>query len=94
MRDTILDTPLIGCTSCRYCVDGCPMGIKIPDVFRCVNTLRLYPDDWQAKNFYGNVTSGAGKAGDCIQCGQCEGVCPQHLEIISLLQEASGLLDK
>ena len=32
--------PLIGCTSCRYCTDGCPMQISIPDVFRTINTLR------------------------------------------------------
>ena len=29
----------------------------------------------------------------CIACGQCEGVCPQHLPIIDLLKEAAGILD-
>lgn len=40
------------------------------------------------------LTQTSGKAGDCIQCGQCESVCPQHLSIISLLEEASEKLDK
>ena len=69
------------------------MQISIPDVFRTVNTLRRYPDDWRAKNFYNGVASRGGRAGDCIGCGQCEGVCPQHLPIIELLKEASGILD-
>ncbi|MBQ7488878.1 MAG: aldo/keto reductase [Clostridia bacterium] len=91
----MLDVPQIGCTACRYCTDGCPMHIAIPDVFRAVNTMKLYGDEFRPKNFYnGIVNSGSGRAGDCIGCGQCESVCPQHLEIISLLQEASGLLDK
>lgn len=90
----ILSIPQIGCTACKYCTPGCPMNISIPDVFRTINTLRRYPDDWRAKNFYSGVISRGGKAGDCIACGQCEGVCPQHLPIIELLKEASGILDK
>ena len=90
----ILSVPQIGCTACRYCVDGCPMGISIPDVFRTINTLRRYPDDWRSKNFYSGLIQRSGKAGDCIGCGQCEGVCPQHLPIIELMQEASGILDQ
>ncbi|MCR5168638.1 MAG: 4Fe-4S dicluster domain-containing protein, partial [Oscillospiraceae bacterium] len=34
------------------------------------------------------------RASDCIACGQCEGVCPQHLPIIELLKEASQIFDK
>ncbi|MCR5543051.1 MAG: aldo/keto reductase [Eubacterium sp.] len=90
----ILSIPQIGCTACKYCTPGCPMNISIPDVFRTINTLRRYPDDWRAKNFYSGVKSRGGKAGDCIACGQCEGVCPQHLPIIELLKEASEILDK
>ncbi len=93
VTDSLLAIPQIGCTACKYCCDGCPSRISIPDVFRTVNTLRRYPNDWRAKNFYSGLVRRSGKASDCIACGQCEGVCPQHLPIISLMQEAAGLLD-
>ena len=94
VRAELLNVQQIGCTSCRYCTDGCPMNIAIPDVFRAVNTMRLYNETFRPKNFYnGIVGQGHGRAGDCIGCGQCEGVCPQHLPIIDLLKEASSLLD-
>jgi len=85
---------LIGCTACRYCCDGCPMSINIPDVFKAVNTLRLNEGEWRANNFYKVVTANGGKAKDCIGCGQCESVCPQHLPIIDLMKQASEKLDK
>ena len=88
----LLSMPQIGCTACKYCCDGCPMGISIPDVFRTINTLRRYPDDWRSKNFYSGLITRSGKASDCIGCGQCESVCPQHLPIIELLKEAAEIL--
>lgn len=88
------DKPLVQCTACRYCVDGCPMGISIPDVFRALNTKRLYPGDNRPNMFYDGLTASSGKASSCIACGQCEGVCPQHLPIIQLLQEAAEKLER
>ena len=94
VKAIMLNVPQIGCTACRYCTDGCPMRIAIPDVFRAVNTMRLYNEEFRPKNFYrGLLAGGNGRAADCIGCGQCEGVCPQHLPIIELLKEASAKLD-
>ncbi len=91
----MLDIPLIGCTGCGYCRDGCPAGISIPDVFRALNTMTLYDEEFRPTAFYrGLVNSGAsGKASDCVACGQCESVCPQHLPVIELMKEAARKLD-
>lgn len=94
VTDIMLDSPLIGCTACKYCVDGCPSGIIIPEVFRILNTIRLYGEEWRSGNYYRGITENSGKAKDCVGCGQCEEVCPQHLQIRELLAEASGHLDK
>jgi hypothetical protein len=94
VRTMIMNVPQIGCTSCRYCTPGCPMQISIPDVFRAVNTMNIYHDEFRPKSFYNSLIGrGFGRASECIACGQCEGVCPQHLPIIDLLKEASAKLD-
>ena len=94
VRKTMMSVETIGCTACRYCTDGCPMNIAIPDVFRAVNTMKLYGDEFRPRAFYGGLISqGHGRASDCIACGQCEGVCPQHLPIIELLKDAGARLD-
>lgn len=78
----------ISCTACRYCTAGCPRHISIPDLFACMNGKRVFKT-WNA-NFYYNVrTSGAGKASECIGCGKCEAICPQHLPIRELLKQVA-----
>ncbi|MBE6765689.1 MAG: Fe-S oxidoreductase [Ruminococcaceae bacterium] len=93
VKEKMLAVPLVQCTSCRYCCDGCPSGIKIPDIFRALNTLRKFPEDNRPHFFYGGLTSDSGKASDCIGCAQCEAVCPQHLPIVELLKEAAEKFD-
>ncbi|MCQ2434603.1 MAG: aldo/keto reductase [Oscillospiraceae bacterium] len=94
VNEVMFNSPLIGCTACRYCCDGCPSSINIPEIFRILNTIRLYGEEWRSSNFYQGLTAQGGKANDCLECGQCEGVCPQHLPIIELLKEASEHLDR
>ncbi|MBQ6335056.1 MAG: aldo/keto reductase [Erysipelotrichaceae bacterium] len=74
----------IKCTACHYCTEGCPMSIGIPDIFALYNAKILDPTK-DVKDEYLKITENKGKASDCIQCGQCEGACPQHLPIIDLL---------
>lgn len=80
----------IPCTACHYCTKGCPMGIPIPEIFTVQNRKKGSPE-FRTKREYTIVTQGKGKASDCIQCGQCEAACPQHLPIISLLEECRPL---
>ena len=78
----------IPCTACRYCVEGCPMGIPIPDLFACYNARKQFKD-WNSSMYYNIYTSENGKASSCVRCGQCEEVCPQHLHIRELLEKVS-----
>ena len=84
---------LIQCTACRYCTEGCPKKISIPDLFSCMNTKKRY-NDWNEDYYYNLYTGNNGKASDCIKCGKCEKVCPQHLKIRALLEEAVNTFEK
>ena len=83
---------LIACTACRYCTDGCPKKISIPDLFACVNAKNIY-HDWTANFYYEVHTQTGGKASDCIKCGKCEKACPQHLPIRELLKDVAKEFD-
>ncbi len=85
---------MIPCTACRYCTDGCPMHIAIPDLFACMNAKQIY-HDWNADYYYEDVyTKRNGKASDCIACGKCEHSCPQHLPIRQLLRDVAAEFEK
>ena len=86
---------LIPCTKCRYCIEEsqCPKGILIPDVFGAMNAHEAF-HDWNSGMYYGIVTrDGHGKASECIRCGKCERVCPQHLPIRELLQKVAAAFE-
>ena len=88
---------LIPCTSCRYCVEEneCPRGIRIPDMFSSLNAHEAF-HNWNTGYYYNSVITGGGhgKASDCIRCGKCEAVCPQHLPIRELLKDVAKTFEK
>lgn len=85
---------LIPCTGCRYCTDGCPKQIAIPELFATMNAKQIY-HDWHTDYYYNAVYALPGhKASDCVKCGKCESVCPQHLPIRQLLENVAKEFEK
>ena len=86
--DIINEKVAIPCTGCAYCVEGCPQRINIPRAFALYNTDKQECEkDWTPQGeYYENMVEHSGKASDCIGCGQCETMCPQHLPIIDWLK--------
>ena len=83
----------IPCTACSYCTDGCPMKIAIPRYFHLYNQDTAASKQQMVKvvssEDYSKLSETFGKPSDCIGCGSCEGVCPQHLPIRDLLKTVS-----
>ncbi len=78
----------VPCTACRYCTDGCPAGIPIPDVFAAFNDKRQEKEGAEAA-----YAALAQPASACVGCGQCEAVCPQHLKIRELLEAVAKVME-
>ena len=77
----------VDCTACRYCVP-CPQGVAIPDIFAQYNDSYMHNDfGWPVGNYRSMMSKESG-ADACIECGECESHCPQHIEIIEKLKEA------
>lgn len=79
----------IPCTACHYCTAGCPMQIPIPEIFAARNKQLIRGQIENGKAEYSRVISGAGKASDCVACGQCERACPQQIRVIENLEDCA-----
>ena len=83
----------IPCTACRYCTAGCPKQIPIPEIFGARNQQLIWEQTERGKQQYVRAVENAGKASDCIACGQCESACPQQLGVIQYLKDCAAQLE-
>ncbi len=84
---------LVPCTACGYCAENCPAGVKIPQIFACLNSKSVF-NNWNSSYYYQTSTASGGRASDCLGCGACEEICPQHLEIREFLKQAAETFEK
>ena len=81
----------VACTHCDYC-QPCPNGVLIPRIFEIYNNTVMYDLGERGKREYHNEIPEDGRADHCIECGNCEDSCPQHLTIIDYLKDAHEYL--
>ncbi|MDO5018026.1 MAG: aldo/keto reductase [Lagierella massiliensis] len=81
----------IGCTACEYCMP-CTVEINIPKVFGLWNNAYLYNEEEKSKLQYKKYLEDGVSPVECIECGKCEDICPQNLQIIKGLRDAHEYL--
>lgn len=96
VKDTYLKLMRVGCTGCGYCMP-CPAGVNIPFCFSYYNTRYLFNERKAQFNYliFASDATGGGNslASLCKECGKCEKVCPQHLEIRKHLKEVKAYME-
>ena len=91
--DIINGSITVPCTGCSYCTVNCPRHIAIPQYFSLYNAdlQEAKEKGWTPQpGYYEHLTLEFGKASDCIKCGKCESMCPQHLPIRKYLEDVAA----
>lgn len=88
--EMVRDSQKIDCTACRYCVDGCPSDIPIPEYFAAYNRKVMGKADY--REYFAGLTDKTARASACVECGNCESACPQHIDIIARLKGMKDLI--
>lgn len=79
----------VNCTGCRYCMP-CPHGVDIPTCFEQWNKAAVFGNVAATRIHYNFLVGGPKAASNCVECGECEPNCPQHIPIPQKLKEVAA----
>ena len=88
------ESKTIPCTACRYCTEGCPKQIPIPEIFDAMNLQLGNGQMAEARAAYRAAVSEGHGVADCLGCRRCEQACPQRLPITDHLKAAAELFSE
>lgn len=80
----------VDCTACEYCLP-CPAGVNIPRNFSLYNEVYMHNDLAGSRKWY-SLMNEKERALSCVECGRCETLCPQHIQIRKHLKDAHAAL--
>ena len=89
VRDAYNSRIKVGCTGCAYCMP-CPQGVDIPGSFSAWNNASLYGGLGKGNKDYQRLCSEGKAPTQCVECGACMAVCPQHIDIIDMLKSVTA----
>ena len=78
------------CTRCRYCCEGCPMGLDIPMLIHAYNDIRFASSMTVPMQF--DALPEEKKPSACIGCGSCAAICPQKIDIPAAMADFAKIL--
>ena len=88
VRDAYNSLIKVPCTACQYCMP-CPQGVDIPKTFAILNNASLYDGKEKGHANFEAMVKNGNDPRNCVGCGACEAVCPQHINIIEMLKMAT-----
>jgi predicted aldo/keto reductase-like oxidoreductase len=85
----------VGCTGCGYCLP-CPQGVDIPENFAKYNDYYLFGTPETKERFKFGYEMGllnGERASACTECGECEKLCTQEIQIMKELKKVKKLYE-
>jgi predicted aldo/keto reductase-like oxidoreductase len=72
-------------------MEECPKNINIPEYFGLLNLHAV--TGAKTNMYYQRFSMNHGKASECVKCGRCEKICPQHIAVRQYLEEFAALYE-